>query len=73
MPVFCSSRLESSKDHTDKVGDTVDQMFNISIFQSRYLLFLHDLAAFYEKSAQTKKEEIEQMEAGKCLEHGYWI
>ena len=68
MPVFCSSRLESSKDHTDKVGDTVDQMFNISIFQSRYLLFL---AAFYEKSAQTKKEEIEQMEACKCLEQ--WI
>ena len=28
MPVFCSSRLESSKDHTDKEGDTVDHMFN---------------------------------------------
>ena len=28
MPVLCSSRLESSKDHTDNEGDTVDHMFN---------------------------------------------
>ena len=28
MPVFCFSRLESSKDHTDNEGDTVDHMFN---------------------------------------------
>ena len=28
MPVFCSSRLESSKDHTDNEGDTVDHIFN---------------------------------------------
>ena len=45
--------------------------WSFGVFQSRYILFLHDLAAFYEKSAQTKKEEIEQMEACKCLEQ--WI
>ena len=28
MPVFCSSCLESSKDHTDNEGGTVDHMFN---------------------------------------------
>ena len=28
MPVFCSSHLESSKDYTDKEGNTVDHMFN---------------------------------------------
>ena len=28
MPVFCSSHLESSKEYTDKEGNTVDQMFN---------------------------------------------
>ena len=45
--------------------------WSFGVFQSKYLLFLYDLAAFYEKSAQTKKEEIEQMEAYKCLEQ--WI
>ena len=80
MPVFCSSRLESSKDHTDKEGDTVDHMSNhiidkkgwsFGIIKNKYLSFIYDLAAFYEESAQTKKEEIDQMEACKCLEQ--WI
>ena len=80
MPVFCSSHLESSKDYTDKGGNTVrsyvqsnnwQKGWSFGVFQSKCLLFLYDLAAFCEKSAQKKRKKLKQMEACKCLEQ--WI
>ena len=80
MPVFCSTCLESSKDHTDKEGDTVDHMFNqiiekkdvaLEYFRANiyypYMIEQHSMKNLHKQ----KRKKLKQMEACKCLEQ--WI